>query len=147
MNALISEAEVTSLDKVGLEFEKEVWQALAEGGCTPIAKSAVPPYDILVDTDPRIYVVCKAIAGPRGWFEAIGRACYRMHCDPDSYTILAVPYVGGFYERISYFFKKNDLIVDTPNTLARTIAELTRSSRRGCTPDVDSGSDGDDVQF
>ena len=70
-----------------------------------------------------------------------------MHCDPDSYTILAVPYVGGFYERISYFFKKNDLIVDTPNTLAKTIAELTGSSRRGRTRDVDPGSARDGVQF
>jgi hypothetical protein len=91
VNELVSEAEVTSLGKEGLEFEKEVWQALTEGGWPPKAKSPDLPYEILVDTDPRIYVVCKAIAGPRGWFEAIGRACYRMHCDPSSWTILVVP--------------------------------------------------------
>lgn len=130
-----------------LEFEKEVWQALAEGGWPPKGISQELPYDILIEADPKIHVVCMAIAGPHGWFDAIGRAFYRMHCEPDSRTILVVPYCGGFFEKISYFCKKNDLYVATPNTLADTVAALSKASSQDRTPDVAPTSEADDVQF
>lgn len=131
----------------GLEFEKEIWQVLVEGGWPPKGISRELPYDIVIEADPRIHVVCKAIAGPHGWFDAIGRAFYRMHCEPDSRTILAVPSAGGFVEKISYFCKKNDLYVATPDTLADTVAALTKPPGKDRTPDVGSASETDDVQF
>jgi len=70
-----------------------------------------------------------------------------MHCEPNSRTILAVPCAGGFFEKISYFCKKNDLYVATPNTLADTVAALMKPPGKDRTPDVGSASEPDDVQF
>ena len=122
-----SPIDATILAPAGSEFEKEVWLALAEAGRTPKGISRDLPNDILIEADPRIFVICKAIAGPHGWFDAIARALYRQYCEPRARTIVVVPYVDAFFAKLSYFCEKHDLYVDAPNTLADTVATLTKA--------------------
>ena len=131
----------------GLEFAKEIWEALLERGWHPKGVSCDLPHDILIQEDPTIHVICKALAGSIGWYEAIGRACFCMFSEPGARTILAVPHAGRFFEQVSYFCKKNDVCVSTPNTIADDVAILTRETAVTPTFEGAFGQDQNDVHF
>jgi hypothetical protein len=127
---------MTSPGQGPFEFEREILQVLSEAGLKLGGQARVLPYDIMIDTAPRVYVVCKARVHPHDLFEAIGRALYRQHAVPDARAVVAVPYRGRFFEQLSGFFEKYDIPVATPDTIVDTIAKLTKPSSSDPARDV-----------
>lgn len=128
------------------EFDREIWRILSEGGWSPELPALASPYDLAINTTPRIYVVCKASVGISDWCEAFGRALYRQHAVSGSRAIVAVPYRGKHFEQLAEFFGKYGLPVATPDTLVDTIAESTRSSSIDSAPGVDLGNKGNGLE-
>jgi|GEM_PF-5859313 transcriptional regulator with XRE-family HTH domain len=133
------EAKMLPSSRVGAEFESEIWRVLSAAGLVVKESARSLPYDLLIETDPKIHVLCKPNAGSSGWFDAIGRALYRKHLVPGSRAIVAVPYRGRYFDQLFDFFKEYDVVVATPDTLVDTIDQLTAPSGRNFARDIDSG--------
>ena len=125
---LLSEVDVESPGEADNKFAREIARILSGKGLKLAAPKRMLPTGLMIDANPRIFLVCKSSVDAPDWFEAIGRALYLKEAELDSRTVVVVPYWGRFFDSMSGLFKKHDVPVATPDTIVVMIAELTKPS-------------------
>ena len=130
------EATTSPLSRTWEEFENEIrWVLSAEGYVVKETVRSLPS-DLLIETDPKVVVVCKPSTDSSDWFDAMGRALYRRHLLRGSRAIIVVPFKGRYFEQLKDFFQEHGVDVATPDTLVGTIERLTAHTGKTAVPGV-----------